>query len=142
MKVKLVSESLQENLEKNLNESLNMISEGAFQDWLKKGVEIFKSLKARYNELNKDDEKAIREFTWDLVATTYVSDNVAAGQKLLKAWCEKYPIEAIKSFIDTASKSNFAGRTIVTREEGKTKVMWKDIKEVKLSGALSGGIRG
>ena len=137
--VKLVSESLQENVYDRLNEELNAVSENVLQDFLKAGKELFGGLNAKYEGLNKDGDKAVREFAFLTTVKTYVANNPEAGKKAFKLWCEKMPIETIKKFLEEAANSKFAGRSTVTYVDKKPVVAWKDIASLNLASQFKSG---
>ena len=137
--VKLVSESLQENVYDRLNEQMNAVSESVLQDFLAAGKKLFGGLNAKYDALDKKNEKAIREFAWLATVQTYVANNPEAGKKALKLWCEKIPVETIQKYLEEAAKSKFAGRTTVSYVEKKPVVGWKDVSTLNLANQFKGG---
>lgn len=137
--VKLVSESLQENVYDRLNEQMNTVSESAIADFIKAGKELFGGLNAKYASVDKNNEKALREFAFLTAVKTYVANNPEAGKKAFKAWAEKTQIDNIKKFLDEAAKSKFAGRSTVTYVEQKPVVVWKDIATVNLASQFKSG---
>ena len=137
--VKLVSESLQENVYDRLNEQMNTVSESVLQDFIKAGKELFGGLNTKYESLNKEDEKSVREFAWLATVKTYVANNPEVGKKALKLWCSKMPVVDIKKFLEEAAKSKFAGRTNVSYVDKKPVVAWKDIASLNLASQFKSG---
>jgi hypothetical protein len=139
MKVKLVAESLEENKYQRLNEELNMVSESILADFKKLVKDTFSSLVKKWEGVNKEDEKSVREFALSLVLKTYVANNPEQGKKLLKKWAEVFSIESIKAFCEKAAKDRFFGRTKVTYVNKKLTVDWVKMEDIQLANPFASG---
>jgi len=139
MKVKMVAESLNESVYAKLNEEMNTLSESILDDFKVAVKKAFASLNKRYEALDKKDEKAVREFAWDVALKTYVADAPEAGRKALKKWAEKAPSEMLLKFLEKAAEGKFFGRTSPTFVQGKLQVSWKNMEDVKLQNQFASG---
>jgi len=139
MKVKMVAESLNESVYAKLNEEMNTLSESILDDFKVAVKKAFASLNKRYEALDKKDEKAVREFAWDVALKTYVADAPEAGRKALKKWAEKAPSEMLLKFLEKAAEGKFFGRTSPTFVQGKLQVSWKNMEDVKLQNPFASG---
>jgi hypothetical protein len=99
----------------------------------------FQGINKEYEALNKEDEKAVRKFAWDVALKTYVADSPEAGRKSLKMWAEKAPLEMLQKYLEKASSAKFYGRTTPTFVGGKLQVGWKNMEAVNLKTAFSSG---
>lgn len=139
MKVRLVAESLNESVYAKLNEEMNTLSESILDDFKVAVKKAFASLNKRYEALDKKDEKAVREFAWDVALKTYVADAPEAGRKALKKWAEKAPADMLLKFLEKAAEGKFFGRTSPTYVQGKLQVAWKNMEDVKLQNPFASG---
>lgn len=139
MKVQLVAESLNESMYARLNEEMNTVSESIISDLKDALKKAFMGINKKYEALDKADEKAVRDFAWEVGLKTYVADAPETGRKALKKWAEKAPLEMLTKFLETASQSKFYGRTSPTFVGGKLQVSWKDMKNVNLENPFASG---
>lgn len=90
------------------------------------------SRKEKYAKLNKDDEKAVRDFAADFVSATVSTDSEVARKKL-KALPLNSKIEDVKSFLEKASTDDFSGRVALVYD----KLTYKPKSELKLQSATA-----
>jgi hypothetical protein len=141
MDIKLVAESLQESKQGRLDEEMNIISESLLNDLWAKAKETFASMSSKWEALNKDDEKALRQFGYNVAMKTYFADKPEAGQSIIKKFFIKAPVERIKRFLEEAAKVKFEGRTRVTSKDPY--LIWKPMNEVVFVNQFtSGGTQG
>lgn len=138
-KVKMVAESLNESMYARLNEEMNAVSESILNDFMSGLKKAFAGLNKQYEALDKKNDKAVREFAWDVALKTYVADAPEAGRKSLKMWAQKAPLEMLVKFLEKAATDKFYGRTSPTYVQGKLQVGWRPMKEIKLENPFASG---
>jgi ADP-heptose:LPS heptosyltransferase len=137
MKNKMVAESLNESVYAKLNEEMNAVSESIVDDFKAGLKKAFQGLNKQYESLDKENEKAVREFAWNAALKTYVANVPEAGRKALKRWAEKAPAEMLTKFLEKAASDKFYGRTSPTFIEGKLQVNWRPMGELNLESPFS-----
>ena len=123
---------IDEALLNQYKESEGIIDEGLWDEIKRALIDLNNA----YAKLNKEDEKAVRQFALNVALKTYVG-NKEAGQKSWTTWAQKKPIADVKAWLETAAKDKFLGRPHVAPKEGKLVATWTPSSEVTLQSAFA-----